>query len=126
MLATAATLGAGCAGYSGSQAGEVSAIDPELARQTVVLEAVNTSDESVELRIVAQNQNRFVGSVQPRDTSEILLDKSLFPAGEIYVIAIGADPRNRAVSGPLSASRGDRIMFRLEPTLSMSRAHVIR
>lgn len=122
---TAAALGAiACAGYAGSAAGDIGSIDPEAAANTVVLQAVNVGDESIELRIISMNQSRFVGSVQPRDTTAILLDPSLFPTAEIYVAAIATDPTHRVISGPLAATRGDRITFRIEPQITSSRAYV--
>lgn len=124
ILAAAATLSGACSRYSQS-AGELGVITPEEAAKTVVLEAVNTSDESIELRVIAQNQSRFVGSVSARDTTAILLDPSLFPSGEIYVAGIAADPSHRVISGPLAATRGDKILFRISPEIRLSRAYVI-
>ncbi len=123
-MAAAAALGAGCARYSGTAGGDIASIDPDAAANTVVLQALNVGDESIELRIIAQNQSRFVGAVQPRDTTAILLDPSLFPSAQFYVVGIAADPSHRVVAGPLAAGKGDRIMFRIEPQIRSSRAYV--
>lgn len=122
-MAAAAMIGAGCSRY-GLAGGDIGTIDPSDAAKTVVLEALNVSDESMELRVVAQGQSRFVGSVGARDTTAILLDPSLFPAAEFYVVGIGADPSHRAISQPLTASRGDVVQFRISPDIRSSRAYV--
>jgi hypothetical protein len=126
LTTAAALLGAGCARNYQSAGGDIEAIDPVAAAQTVVLQANNRGDSAMELRIVASGQSRFIGSVGPRDSTAILLDRSIFPTAELYVVAIPADGRGRAISGPLAAARGDRIRFTIEPSLEGSRAIVVR
>jgi hypothetical protein len=121
-LATVATLSAGCAHY-GSAAGDV-AVAPDAAN-SAVLYTKNLSNEPIELRVVSTGQSRFIGSVSPGETSAIVLDPSLLPAGELYVVGISPDGRRRAVGGPLAVAKGNQIHFTIEQTLSMSRAYVV-
>jgi hypothetical protein len=124
-LALAALLGAGCARqFQSSAAGEV--IDPAAAAKTVVLHVDNQNLQTMELRTVIDDRSTFVGSVGGNDTTSILLDPSMFPAGFLYVVAIPGDGHGRAVAGPLSASKGDRIQFTVSQILSASRATVYR
>jgi hypothetical protein len=120
-LAAVATLGAGCA-HSGSSAGDI-ALPPDAA-SSAVLYTKNLSNEPIELRVVTTGQSRFIGAVSPGETSSIVLDPTLLPAGELYVLGISADGRHRAVGGPLAVTKGNAIRFTIEPTLSLSRAHV--
>jgi hypothetical protein len=108
----------------GSAAGTY--IDPAEAAKTVVLHVDNVNPQPLELRVVLNGQSRFVGSVGGLDSTSILLDPQLFPTGVLYVVAIPADGRGRAIAGPLSASKGDKIRFSVQSALDMSRATVIR
>lgn len=124
-VAMAAILGVGCAhGFQSAASGEV--IDPAAAAQTVVLHVKNQNSQTMELRTLIDDRSTFVGSVGGNDSTSILLDPSLFPAGFLYVVAIPADGRGRAIAGPLSASKGDRIQFTVSDILSASRAIVSR
>lgn len=123
-IAAAFTLAAGCARYNeGSAAGTV--ISPADAASTALLQVRNLSNESLELRAVALGQSRFIGSVGANDTTAILLDPSLFPTANLYIVGIPADGMGRAVAGPLAASKGDQIKFTIEPALDMSHAIVV-
>jgi hypothetical protein len=86
----------------------------------------NQSTEPLELRTVLEGRSTFIGSVGPVESTSILLDPSLFPAGFLYIVGIPADGRGRALVGPLAASKGDKIRFTISPELSMSSATVIR
>jgi hypothetical protein len=121
-LAVAATLGAGCAHYN-SAAGDVS-LSPD-ASNSAVLVAKNLANESIELRVVTTGESRFIGSVSPGETTSIVLDPTLLPAGNLYVLGISADGRRRAVGGPLAVGKGNEIQFTIQPTLSLSRAYVV-
>jgi len=124
-MAAAGLIAVGCArGMEGSAGGDV--IDPAEAAKTVVLHVMNQNSEPMELRTVSNGQSRFVGSVGAMDSTSILLDPSLMPAGFLYVVGIPASGRGRAIAGPLSASKGDRIDFHIMPVLDMSHAMVIR
>ena len=125
LVAAAAMLGAGCARYhEGSSAGDV--ISTADASKSVVLHVNNQNPSSMELRTIVNGRNLFVGSVGGNDSTDILLDPVQFPAGMIYVEAIPADGRGRAISGPLAASKGDRISFVVMPALDQSHAIVVR
>ena len=121
--AIVAAFGGGCARYTAA-AGDV--IDPETAAQTVVLEVRNTATQPMELRTVYNGESRFVGSVPGQDSASVLLDPQIFPTGSLYLAAIPADGRGRALVGPLAATRGDRIRFTIQPALGMSNATVVR
>ena len=124
-MAAAAMIAVGCAhGLESSASGEV--IDSANASKTVVLHVDNKNSEPMELRTVLDGRSQFVGSVQGNDTADILLDPTIFPAGFLYVLAIPADGRGRAIAGPLSASKGDKIKFTVSPELNLSNAIVIR
>jgi hypothetical protein len=121
ILAAAAAISAGCAHYAQSSAGgEV--VD---AASTVVLHVDNLSTQPLELRTVLNGRSRLVGSVSARDSTSVLLDPSMFPTGFLYVVAIPADSHGRAIAGPLTATKGDRIRFTVQPALDMSNAVVI-
>jgi hypothetical protein len=125
MLATVAALGTGCAHFGqGSAAGSV--IDPAEASKTVVLHVDNVNPVSMELRAIVGGRSQFVGSVAGSDTTTVLLDPSWFPTATLYVLAIPADGRGRAVGGPLAAGKGDRVIFTVQPALDMSLAVVRR
>jgi len=125
MTLVASLIAVGCARYSQiNEAGDV--IDPAEAAKTVVLHVNNQNVQTVEIRTIINNQARFVGTVASRDSADILLDARSFPSGFFYVTATPTDGRGRAVAGPLSASKGDKVRFFVEPTLSMSRAIVVR
>jgi hypothetical protein len=125
ILATAATLGTGCARLSqGSAAGNV--LDPADAASTVVLHVDNMNTQSMELRAIMNGRSVFVGSVGGNDSTSVLLDASWFPTGFLYVAAIPADGRGRAVVGPLAAAKGEKIKFSVQPALDQSRAFVVR
>jgi hypothetical protein len=121
--AAALTIGTGCARYSQQSAG--GDISPADAAQTVVLHVDNMSTEPLELRAVLNGKSQFVGSVSGNDSTSVLLDASMFPTGFLYVLAIPSDLRGRAVAGPLSAGKGDRINFTIQPALGMSHAVVV-
>jgi hypothetical protein len=110
-LAVAVTLGAGvgCA-HSNSAAGDVS-LSPD-ASNSAVLYAKNLSNESI-------------GAVSPGETTSIVLDPTLLPSGDLYVLGISPDGRRRAVGGPLAVTKGNEIRFTIQPTLSLSRAYVV-
>jgi hypothetical protein len=125
ILATAATMGAGCARYTeGTAAGDV--ILPADAAKTVVLHVDNTNTSPMELRTIVDGRSTFVGSVGGNDATDILLDPMIFPTGFLYVVAIPADGQGRAIAGPLTASKGSTIRFSVLPALDMSRAIVVR
>lgn len=124
VLATAVVLGSGCARFTrGSEAGSV--IDPANAAKTAVLHVDNLSSSSLELRTIMNGQSQFVGSVGANDSTSLLLDPLMFPTGFLYLAAIPADGRGRALVGPLSAGKGDKIKFTVEPALDQSHATVI-
>jgi len=122
ILAAAAAMGAGCAHNTQSSAGG----DVVDAASTVVLHVDNLSAEPMELRTVLNGRSRLVGAVSANDSTNVLLDPSMFPTGFLYVVAIPSDSRGRAIAGPLTASKGDRIRFTVQPALDMSNAVVIR
>ena len=111
-------------GLESSASGEV--IDAADAAKTVVLHVDNKNSQPMELRTVLDGRSAFVGSVQGNDTTNILLDPTMFPAGFLYVMAIPADGRGRALAGPLSAGKGDKIRFDVSEDLRLSHAIVIR
>ena len=71
-------------------------------------------------------RSQFVGSVGGNDTTSVLLDPSWFPTASLVVVALPANGRGRAVSQPLAAGKGDRIIFTLQPSLDLSNAIVRR
>lgn len=121
-LAAIATLAAGCA-HSGTAAGDV-AVAPD-ATNSAVLYTKNLSNEAIELRVVTIGQSRFIGSVSPGETNAIVLDPTLLPSGDLYVVGIASDGRRRAIGGPLAVAKGNAIRFTIESTLSLSRAYVV-
>ena len=123
VLILAAMLSAGCARYM-EAGGDV--IDPAAAKQTVVLDVKNLNVQPMELRTILNGESRFVGSVAGNDSTSILLDPTMFPTGYLYVTAIPGDGIGRALSGPLSAAKGDHIRFTIQPALNMSHAIVAR
>jgi hypothetical protein len=123
ILAAAATMGAACNGYSQSSAG--GAIDPADAKNTVVLRVNNKNTSPMELRTILNGRSEFVGSIGGNDSTSLLLDPQLFPTGLLYIVAIPSGGRGRAVAGPLSATKGDRIDFTIEPAFDQSRAIVV-
>ncbi len=124
VLATAAVLGAGCAGtLQQSAAGDV--YTKEDAAKTVVLHVDNLNMSPMELRTIANGRSLFVGSVAAQDSTDILLDRTLFPTGSLYLAAIGGDGRATRV-GPIAAGKGDIIKLTVQPALELSRAIVVR
>jgi len=124
-LAATLTLAAACYN-SGSAAGDISSIDPADAAKSVVLSVKSQYSSGAALYAVEEGQSRFVGSVGANDSTEILLDASLFPTGFLYITAVPGDGRGRAVVGPLAASKGDKIVMNISPELRLSRATVKR
>lgn len=124
ILAAAATIGAGCARYTNSSAGDV--IDPAEAAKTVVLHVTNQSMASMELHAINDGRSEFVGSVGPNESTDVLLDPILFPTATLYLVGIPADGRGRAVVGPIAASKGDQINFTIQSAYDLSRATVRR
>ncbi|HEX8946552.1 MAG TPA: hypothetical protein VF785_25670 [Gemmatimonadaceae bacterium] len=123
ILVAAATMGAACNRYT--QNSSAGTIDPADAKNTVVLHVQNMNTSPMELRTVLNGRTQFVGSVGGNDSISLLLDPTMFPTGLLYVVAIPTGGRGRAVAGPLSAGRGDRIDFTIEPALDQSHAIVI-
>ena len=124
-LVMSALMSAGCThGFQSSAAGDV--VDPAAAAKTVVLHVENKNLQTMELRTILDDRSTFVGSVGGNDTTSILLDPSMFPAGFLYVVAIPGDGQGRAIAGPLSVSKGNRILFTVSEILSASRATVVR
>jgi hypothetical protein len=122
-FAIVAAFGAACARYT-EAAGDV--IDPVAAAQTVVLDVTNTNTQPMELRTIYNGESRFVGSVGGLDSTSVLLDPKIFPTGSLYLSAIPGDGRGRALVGPLTAVKGDRIRFTVQPALGLSHATVVR
>lgn len=122
-LATAGllALGAGCSRY-GTAGGDVASISPAEAANTVTLVTMNNASTTMELRVIAHGQSSFVGSVGAHDRGAILLDPSILPAGDLYVVGIPADGRGRVVEGPLAVGKGMRIDFTIESDYTLSRA----
>jgi hypothetical protein len=124
ILSAVATIGAGCARYSDSAAGDV--IDASEAAKTVVLHVNNRSSVSMELHAMNDGRSIFVGSVGPSDSTDVLLDPILFPTATLYLVGIPADGHGRAVAGPIAASKGDQIDFNIQSAYDLSRATVHR
>ena len=125
LVAASLTLGTACARYSeGAAAGTT--IDPAEAARTAVVNVRNENDRGMELRSIQNGQSTFIGSVGPNDATSILLDANLLPTSILYLVAIPDDGRGRALVGPLTATKGDKINFVVRPTLSMSSATVRR
>jgi len=121
----AASMTWGCARYSeGTSAGTT--IDPAEAAQTAVLSVKNENGRAMELRSILNGQSTFIGSIGPSDNTSILLDANLLPTSGLYIVAIPDDGRGRALVGPLTATKGDKINFTIRPTLSLSSATVRR
>ena len=125
ILAAAVTMGTACNRYmqNASEAGGV--IDPADAKNTVVLHVKNQSTAPMELRTILNGRSQFVGSVGGNDSTSILLDPTMFPTGLLYVAAIPSGSHGRALVGPLSAGKGDKIEFTIEPALDQSHAIVV-
>lgn len=126
ILAAATMMGAACNRYMGGGSTESGVIDPADAATTVVLHVKNQNNAPMELRTILNGRSQFVGSVGGNDSTSILLDPAMFPTGFLYVTAIPSDGRGRAVVGPLSAGKGDKINFTIEPALDQSHAIVVR
>jgi hypothetical protein len=124
ILAAATTIGAACNRYSQNSSAGV--IDPADAKNTVVLHVKNQNTSPMELRTILNGQSQFAGSVGGNDSTSVLLDPQMFPTGFLYVVAIPTGGRGRAVAGPLSAGRGDKIVFTIEQALDQSHAIVTR
>ena len=125
LVAASMTWAGACARYSeGTSAGI--AIDPAEAARTVVLNVRNENNRAMELRSIVNGQSTFIGSVGPSDSTSILLDANIFPTSLLYLTAIPDDGRGRALVGPLTASKGDKINFTIRPTLSLSNAVIRR
>jgi len=124
VLATAAMMGAACNNYMQySSPGTV--IDPADAKNTVVLHVSNGNTSPMELRTILNGRSQFAGSVGGNDSTSLLLDPQLFPTGLLYIAALPSGGRRRALVGPLSANKGNRIDFRIEPALDQSHAIVV-
>jgi hypothetical protein len=124
-LAIAAAMTASCARYHEASAGG-DVISKTDAAKTVVLHVDNLSTSPMELHTVQNGRSLFVGSVAGQDSTNILLDPTLFPTGTLFLVAIPADASGRARVGPLAAGKGDIIRFTVQPALDLSRAVVIR
>ena len=124
-LAIAAAISVACAsgGGGGMSSREISPAD---AKKSVVLHVDNLSPSPMELRTMNNGRSAFIGSVSGQDSTNILLDATLFPTGSLYLLGIPSDRRGQARVGPLSAGRGDRIKFTIQPALDLSRAIVVR
>ena len=126
LAAASLTSGLGaCARYSESSAAGTT-IDPAEAARTAVLNVSNENPRGMELRTVLNGQSTFIGSVGPNERTSILLDADLLPTSLLYLVAIPDDGRGRALVGPVTATRGDKINFTIRQTLSMSDAKVRR
>jgi hypothetical protein len=125
ILAVAATMGTACNRYMQGGSTESGVIDPADAATTVVLHVKNQSTAPMELRTILNGRSQFVGSVGGNDSTSILLDPGMFPTGLLYVAAIPSGTRGRALVGPLSAGKGDKIQFTIEPALDQSHAIVV-
>ena len=125
ILAAVAIAGAGCNRYYGSTAGGEIGASPD-ASKTVVLHVNNLNPSPMELRILQNGRSAFVGSVSGQDSTNIVLDASLFPTGSLYIIAVPADGRGGTRVGPLAATKGDLIRLTLQQAIDLSRAVVVR
>ena len=124
-LTAAAMVVAGCAHFNqATAAGDV--ISQADAAKTVVLHVENLNTSPMELRTISNGRSLFIGSVGGQDTTNILLDATLFPTASLFLSAIPSDRRGVARVGPLSAGRGDIIKFTIQPALDLSRAIVVR
>ena len=124
VLGAVALMGASCAHYSGTQAGDV--VPSAEAAKTVVLRVDNLNQSPMELRAIANGRSMFIGSVGGADTTSIVLEPTLFPTASLYIAAIPANGRGQARVGPLGAGKGDIIKFTIQPALDQSRAIVVR
>jgi hypothetical protein len=124
-LVVAAVFSVACATLgTGPSSGDV--ISRTDAAKSVVLHVDNLSPSPMELRTISNGRSAFIGSVGGQDSTNILLDATLFPTGSLYLTAIPSDRRGQARVGPLSAGRGDIIKFTIQPALDLSRAIVVR
>jgi hypothetical protein len=123
---TAATIvAASCGHYTpGSASGDT--ITKADAAKTVVLHVQNLNNSPMELRTILNGRSLFVGSVSSQDSTNILLDPTMFPTGNLFLSAIPSDGRGVARVGPLAAGKGDIIKFTIQPALDLSRAIVVR
>jgi hypothetical protein len=101
-------------------------IDASAAAKSVVLHVENQNSQPMELRMMLDGLSTVVGAVSGRDSTSILLDAMMFPAGLLYVEAVAPDGLGHAIAGPLKAAKGDKIVFTVSSSLPMSSATVRR
>jgi hypothetical protein len=125
VVAVALAFSSACAGYQEDSAGGEVAIDPTEAAKTVALDVRSRYSTGAALFTVESGHRQFLGSVGANDSTVILLDPTLFPTGFLYISVSPSDGR-RTFVGPISASKGDRIILRIPPDVSMARATTVR
>jgi len=125
FLATVAVVGAGCAGTI-QQSAKGDVYTKEDAARSVVLHVDNLNTSPMELRTLSNGRSLFVGSVAGQDSTDLLLDRMLFPTGSLYLVAIAGDGRGSTRVGPIAAGKGDIIKLTVHPALELSRAIVVR
>src|ERR1044071_7826343 len=79
-IATALAIAASCKTLANGTA-PYEDVAPAVAAKSVVLHVNNGNIQTVEIRTVINSQTRFVGTVAPKDSMDIVLDGSQFPNG---------------------------------------------
>jgi len=77
-LTVAITISVACAGLGSGGMGST-VISRADAAKSVVLHVDNLSPSPMELRTISNGRSSFIGSVGGQDTTNILLDATLFP-----------------------------------------------
>ncbi|HEX8394480.1 MAG TPA: hypothetical protein VF665_19190 [Longimicrobium sp.] len=119
VLLFAVLLGAGGCGHN-SEEGD----DPAPRRGPVRLVLANQNFADMNIYATEVGRRTRVGMVTGNSTATLAVSGSLFPTGQLNLIAVPIGGRGRASTGPLLVRGGETVYFTITPQLSTSYASV--
>ncbi len=118
LLAVGLLGAAGCGGNA--EEGE----NPAPRRGPVRLVLANQNFADMTIYATEVGSRTRVGMVTGNSTATLAVSGSLFPTGQLNLIAVPIGGRGRASSGPLLVRGGETVYFTITPQLSTSYASI--
>jgi hypothetical protein len=104
---------------TGSAGGEVAS-----ARDAVSLVVVNNHYADMDVYAIRGGSRVRIGTVTGNTKASFTLDRSMYPTGELSLVADPIGGFGTARSGRLAVSRGDEVEFRIMPVIDQSTVFV--
>ncbi|HEU4642313.1 MAG TPA: hypothetical protein VFS44_07635 [Gemmatimonadaceae bacterium] len=124
VLAAAAAGLAACA--TSPRAVTTQSASGEVAGNAEAVSLVVRNDNFADMDVyaIANGESRRVGMVTGNKTARFRLDPSLYPSGQVSLVAKPVGGRGLASTGPVNVIRGQTVQFTIAPRLEQSSVEV--